>query len=303
MMHKTTANNMPIVQIEQIDVSDLMDEVAETYGALFYRLNGVNPRKHAHDVLDWRKVEEKMNVLQRFTGDISGRVLLEIGSGYGMFVAMMRLRYGIHSFGLEPGGAGYSSSLAISRRLMQRCGLPPKIIVEGVGEYMPFCSGTFDIVYSTHVLEHVQNPALVLLEATRVLRPGGIAQMIVPNYGSFWDGHYGMFWPPYISHRIARLIVRAAGRDPSFVDTLQLLTQRQIRRIMQQLSDQVNVLDWGAGLFHERLTGGTFTSWAALGRVKRVVLIVRRLGMAHALSFILRHTDAITPIVLTFQRR
>jgi SAM-dependent methyltransferase len=274
-----------------------------TYGALFQQLNGVDPAKHARDVLNPRKVDEKLAVLRRFTGDLRGAVLLEVGSGFGVFVAVTHLQHGIYSFGLEPGGAGYTSSLAISRRLMERCGLPPRIIVEGVGEHMPFCSGTFDVVFSTHVLEHVQNPAQVLHETARVLRPGGIAQMVVPNYGSFWDGHYGMFWPPYVSHRVARMLVRAAGRDPAFVDTLQLITQRQLRRTMHGLQNQVEVLDWGEDLFHERLTRGEFSTWAALSRVKRVVDAVRRLGIAHALSFVLRQADAITPIVLTFRRR
>jgi hypothetical protein len=97
--------------------------------------------------------------------------------------------------------------------------------------------------------------------------------------------------------------VRVAGRDPAFVDTLQLITQRQLRQIMHGLSDTAEVLDWGEGLFHDRLVHGQFSSWAAVGRVKRVVDLLRRLGVAHAASFILRHADAITPIVLTFRRR
>ncbi len=300
-MRYSTAPASP--HIEQFDLHDITADVAATYGAFLQTLNRVDPQKHARDVLDPRKVEEKLKVLLPFTGDLRGATLLEVGSGYGVFVAVTRLQYGVYSFGLEPGGVGYESSLALSRRLVQRCGLPPKIIVEGVGERMPFRSAYFDVVFSTHVLEHVQDPAQVLRETSRVLRPGGIAQMVVPNYGSFWDGHYGMFWPPYVSHAVARLIVRAAGREPAFVDTLQLITQRQLRRIMRQLADQVDVLDWGDDLFHDRLIHGQFSNWAALGRVKRVVEALRRLGVAHAASFLLRHTDAITPIVLTFRRR
>lgn len=286
----------------QTDVSDLTAEVAATYGVFLSQLNRVPPAKHARDVLNPRKVAEKLAVLTPFTGDLAGRTLLEIGSGYGMFIAVTRQVFGIHSFGLEPGGAGYEL-LQISRRLMARYGLPPKIIVEGFGEQMPFAADTFDVVFSTHVLEHVQSPAAVLRETARVLRPGGVAQMIVPNYGSFWDGHYGMFWPPYISSRVARLIVRLAGRNPAFVDTLQLITLRQLRAIMRPLAPAVQVLDWGDGLFHDRLTRGQFSNWAALSRVKRLVDAVRRLGIADALSFVLRHADAITPIVLTFKKR
>ncbi|RRR76659.1 MAG: class I SAM-dependent methyltransferase [Candidatus Viridilinea halotolerans] len=299
-----TLNNVgKPLQLEQLDLDDLYADVAASYGALFERLNRIPAQKHAQDVLNPRKVVEKLVVLERFAGDLQGQTLLEIGSGYGVFVAVTRLDYGMHSFGLEPGGAGYTSSLAVSRRLMERCSLAPQIIVEGVGEQMPFQPESFDLVYSTHVLEHVQNPRKVLHETVRVLRPGGLAQIVVPNYGSFWDGHYGMFWPPYISHRFARILVRLAGRDPAFVDTLQLITLRHMRTWMKQLQPQAEVLDWGEQLFHERMTGGRFTSWAAVGRVKRLVDLARRLGVAHAVSWVLRRCDAITPIVLTFRKR
>lgn len=291
------------LQFERIDLADIRTDVAATYGMLFEQLNRIDAQKHAHDVLNSRKVVEKLAVLQHFSGELRGKTLLEIGSGYGVFVAITRMDYGVHSFGLEPGGAGYSSSLAVSRRLMQRCGLSPRLIIEGVGERMPLQSASFELVYSTHVLEHVQDPEQVLRETVRVLRPGGIAQIVVPNYGSFWDGHYGMFWPPYVSHRIARALVRIAGRDPAFVDTLQLITQRQLRLWMRQLAGQAEVLDWGEQLFHQRMTEGRFSDWAAVSRVKRLVNLARRLGVAHALSFVLRRCDAITPIVLTFRKR
>ncbi|MEE9206136.1 MAG: bifunctional 2-polyprenyl-6-hydroxyphenol methylase/3-demethylubiquinol 3-O-methyltransferase UbiG [Acidimicrobiia bacterium] len=38
---------------------------------------------------------------------------------------------------------------------------------------LPFLDGTFDIVVAMEVLEHVEDPVSVVVEATRVLRPGG----------------------------------------------------------------------------------------------------------------------------------
>ncbi|WP_165774655.1 class I SAM-dependent methyltransferase [Candidatus Viridilinea mediisalina] len=273
------------------------------YGSFFENLNHVPAQKHAQDVLSAQKVVEKLKVLQHFTGDIRGQTLLEIGSGYGVFVAVTRLDYGAYSFGLEPSSTGFSGSVAVSRRLMERCGLPPQLIIEGVGEHIPLQSDFFDLVYSTNVLEHVQNPRQVLHEAMRVLRPGGIAQIVVPNYGSFWEGHYGMLWPPYISQRYAKLLVRLAGRDPAFVDTLQLVNLCQMRRWMGELHPHVEILAWGEQLFHKRMTSGNFSAWAALGRVQRIVNLARSLGVAHAASWLLRRCDAITPIVLTFRKR
>jgi SAM-dependent methyltransferase len=48
---------------------------------------------------------------------------------------------------------------------------------------LPVPDGTFDAVLSTQVLEHVEDPALYLAEAFRVLRPGG--QMLLSTHGVF----------------------------------------------------------------------------------------------------------------------
>jgi len=45
---------------------------------------------------------------------------------------------------------------------------------------LPFCDACFDAVLSTQVLEHVPVPATVVLEAARVLRPGGTILLTIP---------------------------------------------------------------------------------------------------------------------------
>lgn len=52
------------------------------------------------------------------------------------------------------------------------------------GEKLPYKSGTFDLVYSAFVLEHVQNPANFLSEIIRVCRPGGMIIILCPNFGA-----------------------------------------------------------------------------------------------------------------------
>jgi SAM-dependent methyltransferase len=42
------------------------------------------------------------------------------------------------------------------------------------GVTLPFEGGSFDSVYCKQVLEHVREPALLLVEVARVLRPGGL---------------------------------------------------------------------------------------------------------------------------------
>ncbi|MGQ9368518.1 class I SAM-dependent methyltransferase [Azospirillum sp. ST 5-10] len=45
---------------------------------------------------------------------------------------------------------------------------------------LQFDSATFDLVYASHVLEHIDDDAHALAEVRRVLRPGGVAILPVP---------------------------------------------------------------------------------------------------------------------------
>ncbi len=45
---------------------------------------------------------------------------------------------------------------------------------------MGICSDAFDAIICIHLLEHVEDDALALHELARVLRPGGVAYIMVP---------------------------------------------------------------------------------------------------------------------------
>jgi 2-polyprenyl-3-methyl-5-hydroxy-6-metoxy-1,4-benzoquinol methylase len=49
---------------------------------------------------------------------------------------------------------------------------------------LPFDRGAFDVVLCNHVMEHVPQPESAAVEIARVLRPGGMAMIGVPNEGS-----------------------------------------------------------------------------------------------------------------------
>lgn len=59
----------------------------------------------------------------------------------------------------------------------------PQVIAHDLHEPFPFPAHSFDAVYGSHVLEHLEPDAAIrlLTECHRVLKPGGIARIVAPD--------------------------------------------------------------------------------------------------------------------------
>lgn len=92
-------------------------------------------------------------------------------------------------------------------------GARPDIVADAC--QLPLAGGCIDIVFCSQVLEHVTDPAALLAECTRVLRPGGALVLSAP----FW-------WPlheePHDYHRFTRhglrRLLQAAGLVPETIE-------------------------------------------------------------------------------------
>jgi len=61
---------------------------------------------------------------------------------------------------------------------------------QGAAESLPFPDGAFDLAIANFVFEHTSDLARVVVEADRVLAPGGALYLSVPNAKSFEDDLY-----------------------------------------------------------------------------------------------------------------
>ncbi len=130
----------------------------------------------------WRAGQERrLEMIVKTAGErIKGRVL-ENGCGVGMYVEHLA------SFGGTIVGLEYDHERAAE------AGSRSKRILNAAGESIPLPSGTFDLVLSHEVLEHVQDDAQAVREMIRVLKPGGRAVIFVPNRGYPFETH-GIYW-------------------------------------------------------------------------------------------------------------
>jgi SAM-dependent methyltransferase len=256
------------------------------------------------DSLDERRALAQLALFTRETGErLAGRKVLEIGAGVGLTVAVARLALGAEAVGIEPGTAEYDGTLQVAGDLLAGVGLPREYVRDGVGERLPFADATFEVVLSANVLEHVADPARVLDETVRVLKPNGWGQFVVPNYGSWWEGHYGIPWIPFLPAAAGRTYVRLLHRDPAFVDTLQLINYPWLSRLVHERRDEVEVLGWGQEIWEERLRSLDFQEWSALGQLKYLLRWLHRLKGVSLTIWLGRRLHWETPFVLTFRKR
>jgi SAM-dependent methyltransferase len=92
--------------------------------------------------------------------------------------------------------------------------------VQGDGQRLPFRDGSFDLVFSHSVIEHVGSAESYLRECHRVLRPGGVLYLSTAPFLSLAGAHLPRLRPPLPVHlligrrRAFRLFCFLARRAP-----------------------------------------------------------------------------------------
>ena len=100
-------------------------------------------------------------------------------------------------------------------RLRRFKSLPDNIMVHDLAKGIPFESNSVDVVYHSHLLEHLDRDAArkFLLEAKRVLKPGGIQRIVVPDLERICND--------YISHiAVAQRLGDEAVKHDAYVAAL-----------------------------------------------------------------------------------
>lgn len=210
--------------------------------------------------------------------------------------------YGIDAHGIEPAGDGFESTFALSQRILREYGVDPDRIRAASGESNPHGTGTFDVVFSSTVIEHTKDPEAVVRESVRVLNPGGHLHFVFPNYGSFIEGHYAVPWIPHMGHAPARVWLRLWGRDPSYMDTVQLITFREARRWVARMPD-VELISYGEAVFRRRLITADVPPWGGLSKLQPIVVAFRRLRLLRLAAWLLIAAGAHEPVILTLRKK
>ena len=96
--------------------------------------------------------------------------VLDVATGTGAVAERLVRRYGCRVTGIDQS----ADMLAAARERLERAGVAGRVtLVEGEAESLPFPDAAFDALTVTYLLRYVDDPAAVLRELARVVRPGG----------------------------------------------------------------------------------------------------------------------------------
>jgi SAM-dependent methyltransferase len=134
--------------------------------------------------------------------DLAGARMLDVGGGPGYFRTAF-----------EGAGATY---FALDADVGELSGLG------GIAD------GTFDVCYSSNVLEHVSDPWRMADEMVRVTRPGGLTFISYTVWFGPWGGHETSPWHYLGGRRARRRYRRRHGHEPKnkFGESLYAVTVR-----------------------------------------------------------------------------
>ncbi len=155
------------------------------------------------------RTKAALSALRRHIDLSSDLKLLDVGSNRGSFArAFVEEAPSAHIVAIEP-----------DERVVESCrGLARTELVAARIEDAPLETGRFDIVHSCHTIEHLANPARVLADHWRVLKPGGLLLLDAPSTALLdaEDIVEEWFIDKHLYHFSARTLMRlvtAAGFD------------------------------------------------------------------------------------------
>jgi SAM-dependent methyltransferase len=154
----------------------------------------------------------RVGVLRRHLELSAGTRVLEVGCGYGALLSLLHRECGCQAVGLDFDAGSIAGALdrdAIDYRVgtLETAELPP---------------ASFDAVLFFQSLEHLREPIQALRAATRLLKPGGVCVVEVPDFDGGWRHVFQGRWfpllvPQHLFHFTPATLSRglaAAGLEP-----------------------------------------------------------------------------------------
>lgn len=168
----------------------------------------------------------------------SGKVL-EVGCGYGYFL-QCALAAGDDAYGIDV------SPTAVKWASVR---LPDRVFCGLLEEVPQIQEQQYDVIFGSHLIEHITAPGEFLAQAGRLLRPGGLLVLVTPNIRSLLSRASGRRWvsykiPEHVSYYDPQTITDLLSRSGFSVRTVDSAYQHyalpfvasRVRELLQPVS-------------------------------------------------------------------
>ena len=163
--------------------------------------------------------KRRVRTIFEWTDPQDGDVILDIPCGRGFYLNMLR-----HVSQCKLVGADLD--LDVLAKAKANVGHLPDIDIHHANVYvLPYPDDTFDAVIMSELLEHIDDDVAGLREAYRVLKPGGVVAITVPN------ANYPFWWDP-INKTLEKLFGKHIQRGPLagiWANHVRLYTREQLQ--------------------------------------------------------------------------
>lgn len=146
------------------------------------------------------------NILKHIP-DVLEKKILDVGSGGGGFIIDV-VSEGGDAFGIEKNSSNINNSLLAAKKVGVFIS-----IEQGVAEELTYSDDSFGFINISEVIEHVEDPDLLLKGVYRVLQKKGFVYLSVPSRFSLKDPHYHLYFINWIPRKMADILISLIGRQ------------------------------------------------------------------------------------------
>lgn len=205
------------------------------------------------------KSEKMLRILRdAIGGDIGSLHVLDIGCSTGAMCVVLAEHFGtVTGIDIDRPAIEHARKTHGSERISFRQG---DAMATGLDD------GSVDVAICAHVYEHVPDPARMMAEIHRILKPGGVCYFAAENRLVWREGDYRLPLLSVLPKRLANVYIRLAGKADTYYETL--LTYWQLKRLTAAFEridyTRKVVADPDAFAATDMIAGGSFKQRIAL---------------------------------------
>jgi SAM-dependent methyltransferase len=208
-----------------------------------YGMSAATAPVRAASIMSLDDQDFRFPLIDRLTGGLleQPRRILEIGCGSAPFL-YSALGRGHDAHGIDVD----FERIRIAELKIDAFGLPEAYrgtarLGDATALEMP--AGSYDLITSWAVIEHIPDLESALFECVRVLRPGGFIVFTAPDYRGGFEAHYEMPWPPMAPRSVCERWVMAMDRPPGGLGTFFPITWPRVAAVLESLGCEIKAAE------------------------------------------------------------